>query len=628
MNFIRRKIPRFLKNNRLHIQLLLYFLIISVLLMAIGSYVIYRNAESTLRARNEQLVTQQFAQVDQNIANLYSEVDRLMEVFLEDADVQMYFQTGQYNFVYRDVALVTGVYNKISEILDYYDFIDSIYLFTSGHEAIGTSRRNTLIADKTQSEHPFFATDAFNTVFASSIGSVWYGGFTTQYFNELTRYLSTPDEPLISDVKAVTTNTKVTRLPSRHGVVVCNISESYVRSLYNALTGTADDTLYLVDGNGQVVSAANPAVLNEKSPLFDDIDQSKQYGSVTLNDGGEATQLIYYRLSPIGWTIMRELPLKADMESALGAQHVFLLAITVASVLAVLALSFFWFTRILSPLSRLAAKMQETGKGRLDMEIERAPHNEIGLVINRFNEMLQSLNELMRANERIEREKRGLEIEALQAQLNPHFLYNTLNMIKWMAVSARAKNIEDSLVALGNILRPVFRNPDTLWALREELDYLDNYVKIMNWRYNNNVSFRTEIEPECLECGVPRFILQPVVENAVVHGFSETEGVLSIRLKAERGADKLVITVTDNGIGIAPETLERLNARIAGLLDTAGGAGAANLPDEGQKIGIMNVARRIRLYYGEDCGLTISSPAAESGGTAVTLRLGRDDERK
>ncbi|MCL2351182.1 MAG: sensor histidine kinase [Firmicutes bacterium] len=601
-----------LKNNRLHIQLLLLFILATVLLMTAGSYIIYRNMADTLRERNEQLVLQQFSQVEQNMANLYGEVDRLMDIFLEGDDVQRYFQSGRYLFVYPDVKQVTGIYAEIKQILLYYDFIDSIYLFTGENESIGASRRNTHIGDGNERVHPFFGTEAFKTAYSATGPSRWYGSFTAWYFNDLTRILPQPDTRFISHVKTVNTS----KAPSRRGVLVCNISEDYVRTLYGALSVTPGDSLFLADAGGQIVSAVAPGGPESGGTLMENTDPKAGYGSVTLSGENGMSQLIYYRLSPINWTIMREIPLTADMESVFSTQLTFILVIAALSVLAVFALSFFWFRRILSPLRRLTWKMQEMGKGNLDLETEKVPRNEIGIVSGKFNEMVRSLNGLMRDNERIEREKRLLEIEALQAQLNPHFLYNTLNMIKWMAAAIKADNIVNSLVALGNILRPVFRNAEVLWALSEELGYLSNYVKIMNWRHNNSVFFTADVEEGCQERAVPRFILQPLVENAVVHGLDESNGGLGITLKSGLSGDGLIITVTDNGAGIDPETLAGLNDLISSR------TGGTTSPEEGQKIGIANVARRLRLHCGEDGKLLIKSPAAGGCGTEVTIVIG------
>lgn len=139
--------------------------------------------------------------------------------------------------------------------------------------------------------------------------------------------------------------------------------------------------------------------------------------------------------------------------------------------------------------------------------------------------MSLSIVELMDKNEQIYRQKTQQELQALRAQLNPHFIYNTLNTIKWMAVMENADNITECITALGCLLEPIFKSDGQLWKAENEIDYLQNYIKIMGWRYGSTCSFCCHIMDTCTDMLIPRFILQPIVENSTTHGIRKDKSI-------------------------------------------------------------------------------------------------------
>jgi sensor histidine kinase YesM len=156
--------------------------------------------------------------------------------------------------------------------------------------------------------------------------------------------------------------------------------------------------------------------------------------------------------------------------------------------------------------------MREMGRGELGRVSTDIPGNELGYVVKQFNEMSMNISELVKKNELMQKEKLKSEMEVLQAQINPHFLYNTLNMIKWMAAVMNAENIVQSIVALGNILSPVFKSDEIMWTVRQELEYVDNYMKIMNWRFGKRIEFVIEADERLLDSECPKFVIQPLMK--------------------------------------------------------------------------------------------------------------------
>jgi len=238
--------------------------------------------------------------------------------------------------------------------------------------------------------------------------------------------------------------------------------------------------------------------------------------------------------------------------------------------------------------------------GKLGVTLKKIPKNELGVLVKKFNEMSLSIVELLRKNEEIQDEKRKLEIETLQNQINPHFIYNTLNMIKWMGAVINAKNIVDSIVALGNILRPVFKENNQMCTIKEEVEYLENYLKIMNWRYGNSANFEIDVTSDLMDFKIPRFILQPIIENSFTHGISTNNNLININIKAYEHENNLLLVVSDTGIGINEGRVEEINK----MLDNGT---RVESTDRISGIGLYNVNKRIRLNSGKEFGIRLIS---------------------
>ena len=230
--------------------------------------------------------------------------------------------------------------------------------------------------------------------------------------------------------------------------------------------------------------------------------------------------------------------------------------------------------------------------------------------------MMERIQQLVAANESYAEEKRLLEMETLQSQINPHFLYNSLTTIRWMAAMARAENVCQALFALGNIIRPVFSQPGIFWSLDTEQTFVRNFVDIMDYRFGIKTECSFAIPEKLLERPVLRFILQPLVENSFQHGLQTDmdagrRGAIHIRARQEDSW--LDIYVQDNGQGMGEQSLALLNERLQ--------KGATDPPAAEPRtgIGLSNVNRRILLQYGEGSGLSVWSQAGQ--GTTVRIRM-------
>lgn len=595
----------------LRTQLMLYFIGISVIVLTVGSILTYNNMVNLLEERNEELTIQQFSQIDLSLGNLMDDVTRISAVFMLRNDIQEFLKSDSYSYDYKNVEMIRNIQKIADDIILNYPYIDSIYIFKSNGEVTGTSKTNSLIVRGDEKPHPFFSTQMYQRVEYDTTEIKWYGGYKSDFFNEVLKLTEGSDKYLITHVRYA----RAVSNPNKIGFIVFNINEKYLLSLYGAINDKASNT-YITDNTGRIISSNDSGKIGNSSEIYELIDKKDRYGSITLHEGKNQSQLIYYKLSDIDWYILREVPLKIDSYYARSLQTTFLL-ILFLSIFVIFIVSFFWLKKITEPLNQLSRKMADVGQGHLGLTLKHIPQNELGIVVTRFNEMSVSIADLMEQNKKIEEEKRKLEIETLQAQINPHFIYNTLNMIKWMAMAIKAQNIVNSIVALGNILRPVFKTTDTMHVLKEEIMYIQNYITIINWRYGNKVLFNINADEELLDCRVPRFILQPLVENSITHGYKGEKDTLAINIDITEISGDLVIEVTDNGAGISPDKLEELNQKLSDKRRKL----EHSQDHANQSIGILNVNKRIYLSYGEGYGIRIES--REKHGTKVTLRIAK-----
>ena len=265
-------------------------------------------------------------------------------------------------------------------------------------------------------------------------------------------------------------------------------------------------------------------------------------------------------------------------------------------------------TKRLMGITDIMSKVQE---GKLIHYSGDTPgKDEIGEVITSYNYMVDQIELLMDREYRLGAEIKNAELKALQLQVNPHFLYNSLDMIYWLAEEGMVSEIQQAVNSLGTFYRIGLSNGREVITLKEELAHAAAYMKLWDLRLRNAIRYEVTVPESLLDCLILKSTLQPLLENAVSHGIREKEqpsGNIQVISKAE--GDDLVIYIRDDGIGIRPEMVSKLNR----------GEQTSTAVNHGY--GVFNVQSRLRLYYGSSYGLTYES--AEGKGTTVTIRIPR-----
>lgn len=268
-------------------------------------------------------------------------------------------------------------------------------------------------------------------------------------------------------------------------------------------------------------------------------------------------------------------------------------------------------TTITRPIKMLENTMHKVEEGDFNVQSQLGLNNEIGHLSNTFNVMISKIKLLMQSAVAIEEEKRKSEIKALQAQINPHFLYNTLETIIWMSASGKNEEVVEVTSALAKLFRTSISEGGNLVPLAVEVENINSYLTIQKMRYKDKLSFSVDIPPALLGMMTPKLILQPIVENAVYHGIKQLARGGAITIGAAATDDLLIITIKDEGVGMSAEQLEQMF-----------------LPKDksGRGIGVINVNNRIRLCFGDSYGLRYSSDVGKGTQVEICLPIIREEE--
>jgi two-component system sensor histidine kinase YesM len=284
---------------------------------------------------------------------------------------------------------------------------------------------------------------------------------------------------------------------------------------------------------------------------------------------------------------------------------------TLILLIAVIILAGIISKEITKPIRLLKDSMGLVEQGEFaKASVEEIANNELGSLTNSFNEMTERIASLMKQNTIEQRERRKSEMRALQAQINPHFLYNTLDSIVWMSEANRNDEAIEMTSALAKLFRQAISDEKEEIFIREEKEYVKNYLTIQQMRYKDKLDYSIEIDPEIENFKIIKFVLQPLVENAIYHGLKYKKEKGHLEIKGYRVGDIAFIEVSDNGVGMTTETLSEIFEEKKADFKKSG-------------VGITNVQKRLQLYYGESFGLRVESKPG--GGTKVTVTIPKEE---
>lgn len=261
---------------------------------------------------------------------------------------------------------------------------------------------------------------------------------------------------------------------------------------------------------------------------------------------------------------------------------------------------------IFLPIKDLVSSMNQVEQGDLSVKVDYNRWDELGILGKSFNKMIEQIKELLAKIVDKQNQLREFEIKALQSQINPHFLYNTLDSIKWLAKMNNVAEIPKIVTELGKLLRSSISYDGEMLTVDESIKNIESYLNIQKIRYSGKFDVSFQIDPEIRGCQIPKLILQPLVENAILHGLENKKGKGKVTIKGYQKNGILIFEIIDDGVGIDAQKVKALNS-------------GYDFQTSAASIGIQNVNRRIKLYYGDEYGLHIKSK--KGLGTKIILKM-------
>lgn len=399
----------------------------------------------------------------------------------------------------------------------------------------------------------------------------------------------------------------------KEGVFFIDLNYSAISGLCDQSTVGTKGYAFILDAKGNIVYHPQQQQLynelqTENISLIMDTDED----TVLTGTGNDGKLYSISRSEKTGWTVVDCTNVRELLSKSRQAQSVYVLT---AIVLVAIALFFsrFMARSITLPIQKLRDSMKKVQEGDFSVsDVVVDSKNEIGSLTKSFDVMTHKIQELMEQNVHEQEEKRKSELKALQSQINPHFLYNTLDSIIWMAEGKKNEEVVLMTASLARLLRQSISNEDEVVPIANEVEYARGYLTIQKMRYKDKLEFQIDVDPSILHIPLIKLVLQPIIENAIYHGlkYKESKGLLIVKGFMKDG--NAVLQIIDDGVGMDEETLAHIYDRHK-----------VNYHSNG--VGVYNVQKRLKLYYGEDYGITYESEKGK--GTTATITIpGRQEE--
>ncbi|MDO5551608.1 MAG: sensor histidine kinase, partial [Lachnospiraceae bacterium] len=392
------------------------------------------------------------------------------------------------------------------------------------------------------------------------------------------------------------------------GVLLIDIRYSSLEQLLNSVTLGDSGYVYLISNDGQIIYHPK-AQLIDSGRVQENHREAAAYrdGSYEERFQGELRYVTVKSVGYTGWKLIGVTPVQGMSFSGIKTR-LFIIFVVVLILFIMAAINYYISSKITNPIHQLEESVRELEEGKLDAEVAIGGSYEIQHLGRSITNMARQIQVLMQDIVTEHESKRKSEFDTLQSQINPHFLYNTLDIIVWMIENEKKSEAVKVVTALARFFRISLSKGKSIITVRDELEHVRNYLMIQHMRFKNKFSYTIEAEDDVMEMASLKLMLQPLVENAIYHGmeFMDGDGEILIRVALEAG--ELCFLIQDNGLGMRPEQVEAL------FTDTS------HVPSgRGSGIGVRNVNERIKLYFGEAYGLRITSEPDE--GTKIQIRL-------
>ncbi|MGE8078584.1 sensor histidine kinase [Peribacillus loiseleuriae] len=571
---------RLKKMNTLRNQILAVFLFVMMIVLSIVSGMVYNQLGDLMQDNVEKQIKQTAVEANGRMEALYKQIDTLSNQLVTNDTVQQLL-LGLVNGESMDFEKWQSLTKVVNNIHAYSDGISSFELYTTEGKRIYPfddksisnviNERWVKMADKEKGRLVWVGKDLNNENYSYAIRRV----------------------------------SLMNRSFSHGGYLVIRISNSYFQ-VKEIVRGNGDeDYMMLLDRD--LTPITRDYGIDIQNVLLE------RYKTVMIS---KKEYMIVKESSKLtGWTIVILKPMSFLMESVSTVRTVILYSGTIGFVIFLIS-AVLLATMITRPIKKLTKTMKHAKMDELKLNPENSSSLEIIELNRTYNQMVENTNHLIQVVYEKELLRSRTELKALQAQINPHFIYNTLNALYWSLEEREEEDLAGIVIAMSELFRYTIGNSksDEWVTIQDELEHIDRYLKVMKMRLGDRLLWNISAPEEYLNVKIPKLMIQPLVENAILHGIEKKrkQGYVLIKIEKVDNSSNLEITVEDNGLGIESETLKNINQEIENN-------GVSSF--KGMGMALTNVNKRLRLYY-DGCNLTELHLISEHGkGTKVAFEI-------
>ncbi|CAI3555809.1 putative two-component sensor histidine kinase [Clostridium neonatale] len=582
---------KFLKNDlsikklTLLIFIIMYVLFFIVTTLNLYSYSEYEFAKTEKLIKNFNIsLTKQINQKIDTVLDvskyplIIPEIDTVNKILQSDKP----YSIDEYNYLLYlcDMMLIQN------------ESVNGAYIYNLTGTGVYTSRNNSNDILKNPSLEKWFI-DAVNSPSQTSVTD-------NIDVSNIFKYTDSSDTKLIAITRKII-DLKTQKIT---GILLLTLPTDSILSLLKGDIPFNNQVISLYDSSGNLITSTAPnKTLDQYQKYIDKINPSPNIEYI--NDNLQHI-ICYNNLLPYKWTLITSIP-KNDAYHISSLYIILFVSNLIYCLILFIRIYIFFLRRIFQPIEHLIENMSSRVERNLSYSFKYNKNDEIGILVNSYNDMKNRINNLININYKSKIEQKELELKQLQNQINPHFIYNTLESIHMMAEINDDPETSTMAEYFGTIIRYSMNRRINTVKLKEEIAIIENYIYLQRIRFDTLFTIENLVNDDVLECEIIKMIIQPLIENSIYHGLSECSGDGKIIIQALHIDNNLVITISDNGIGIEEKRLRSLNDYINGKNESFNG------------IALRNINRRLKLHYGNDYGLEVFSVLGK--GTSMTLTL-------
>jgi two-component system sensor histidine kinase YesM len=601
------------RNLKLRTKLIIAFIsLISIPSLVIG-YGFYETSSGIISENTRENISSLVIKNTQIIDIKLSRIEESALMMVVDPDLYKLFESYKANDESYLLRLNNEVTNIISKYFSMYEDVYSAYIVSSKFN-FGSNSKMFI------PQGMFYKTKLYSDALEAKGKTKWIRTFDfTEMFNQQElknanleyRYIFAAVKLLnISTVEskshydAATLGSPIIKSLDddvERPILILNFQESMFGDLYSNSLPIKEAEYYIMDRQGYIISHSDKSKLNTtENPVWLQEAIKKGTGSYYIDIEGQSALVCYDTSKVTGWISAIVVPVDKALGS-LSKVRFYNLYLAIGITVLALIIAFIISGWIVKPIRKLLEGIRSIGEGNFPKRITVTGNDEIGVLVDNFNIMNEKIQRLIKENYEVKIREKEAQIMALNLQLNPHFMSNTLNTINWMAMENNQSKISKMIMSLSTMLQYNMRNTTEMVKFKDDLDWLKSYIFIMSNRYDGVFTVEYKFDERLNDTLVPRLFLQPIVENAIIHGFETMDagGLLHITGTIENG--KRNFFVEDNGKGMTQEKIHEV------------------MRSDGNCIGVKNIDKRVKLLFGEEYGVSVESEPGKGTRISITI---------